>query len=140
MLGVLSQHFTNCLIFTILMALSRVPKWGARAPGKALDGSFIDCQERYDNPNFTSWLLLISIDIRCFPKFKYLLVICSLDNFYLYKYCLSEGRYFSISRWIYIRNNWFLCFRQINKHFLCIANWCWRRNICIQFINIRKMY
>lgn len=64
MLGVLSPYSTKyklLLIFTILMALSSVAEWGARVPGEALYEVFIDCQERYDNPNFTSWLLLISI-------------------------------------------------------------------------------
>lgn len=81
------------------------------------------------------------LDIRCFPKFRYLLVIYSLDKCYLYKYCLSEERYFPLLD-EFISEIIVFCVLdiEINKHFLCIANWCWRLTMCIHFINKRKIY
>lgn len=77
------------------------------------------------------------LDIRCFPKFRYLLVIYSLDKCYLYKYCLSEERYFPLLD-EFISEIIVFCVLdiEISKQFLCIANWCWRLTICIHFINI----
>lgn len=77
------------------------------------------------------------LDIRCFPKFRYLLVIYSLDKCYLYKYCLSEERYFPLLD-EFISEIIVFCVLdiEISKHFLCIANWCWRLTMCIHFINI----